>query len=93
MATDPEALTQLSRLLGEELSPGTTSTEVQHAVEQRFEVLTRGLIAEAAASDDVFDRESAMAFLEARLFDLRTWLTDDQRSRLRDALRGKIESW
>ncbi len=93
MATDPEALTQLSRLLGEQLSPATTSLEVQHAVERRFEVLVSGLIAEAAASDDVLNRESAMAFLEARLLDLRTWLTDDQRSRLRDELRGRIESW
>ena len=93
MATDPEALTQLSRLLGEALSASVSSEQVQRAVESRFDHLVDGLVTEAAASDDVFDRESAFEFIDARLLDLSSWLRSDQASRLRSAVHGKIEAW
>jgi hypothetical protein len=93
MATDPEALTQLTRLIGEPLSPNATPVEVQRALEQRLGRLTDGILAEATASDDVFDRESALDFVTARVDDLTKWLSESQRARLLEALRGKIEAW
>ena len=93
MATDPEALTQLSRLVGESISPTATPAEVQHALEQRLDTLTDGIVAEAAASDDVFDRESALAFATARADDLAKWLSEAQKTRLLEGLRGKIATW
>ena len=93
MATDPEALTQLSRLAGESISPHATPAEVQRVLEGRLGQLRDGIVAEAAASDDVFDRESAMEFVSARLDDLAKWLSDAQRTRLLDGLRGKIDTW
>jgi len=93
MASDPEALTQLSRLLGEILFPVASRDQVGAAIERSFERLVDGLVAEAATSDDVFDRESAFEFVEARLADLAAWLNGEQASRLRNAVRGKIEAW
>ena len=93
MATDPEALTQLSRLTGESISPAATPAEVQRALEARLDALTDGIVAEAAASDDVFDRESAVEFVIARVDDLSKWLTEAQRARLLAGARGKIDTW
>jgi hypothetical protein len=93
MAADPEALAQLSRLLGETLEAGISRSDAVVAIERRFDRLVDGLVVEAAASDDVFDRDSAFEFVDARLKDLSLFLSEDQSSRLRDALRGKIEAW
>jgi hypothetical protein len=93
MATDPEALTQLSRLIGEAISPGATPAEVQRVLDERLDSLTDGIVAEATASDDVFDRESALDFAVARVDDLAKWLSTDQRARLLEALQGKIDTW
>jgi hypothetical protein len=93
MATDPEALSQLSRLLGEALPPPASRADVHAAIERRFQRLADGLLAEAAASDDVIDRDSAFEFLDARLADLKSWLSPAQASRLRASVRGKIEAW
>ena len=93
MATDPEALTQLSRLIGEPLSPTAAPAEVQRVLDDHLDTLKDGIIAEAATSDDVFDRESALEFVTARVDDLAKWLSEAQRSRLLAALRGKIDTW
>ena len=93
MATDPEALTQLSRLSGEVISRAAAAAEVQRVLESRLGTLCDGLVAEAAASDDVFDRESGVEFVTARLDELAKWLSADQRTRLLEAARGKIEAW
>jgi hypothetical protein len=93
MATSPEALTQLARLLGEPLATGASLEDVRDAIDRRFDFLVDGLVAEAAASDDVYDRESAFEFLNLRIGDLHGWLSDEQRTRLLAALRGKIEAW
>jgi hypothetical protein len=93
MATDPEALTQLSRLVGEAISPSATPAEVQRALDHHLDRLRDGIIEEAAASDDVFDRQSALDFVTARLDDLAKWLSDDQRARLITGLQSKIEAW
>ncbi len=93
MATDPEALTQLSRLVGESISPVATPAEVQRVLEGRLDKLMDGIVAEAAASDDVSNRESAFEFVTARLDDLAKWLSAAQRARLLDAAQGKIDTW
>jgi hypothetical protein len=63
-----EALTQLARLVGPELfierfgSPQTTEAadeELAALIDERRPEIARGLIAEAAASDDVLDASSA----------------------------------
>jgi hypothetical protein len=66
---------------------------VQALADRRFDHLVDGLVAEAAASDDVFDRASASDFVDARLSDLAPILTENQLARLRDAVNGKIEAW
>jgi hypothetical protein len=93
MATDPEALAQLSRLIGEPLSPTATQADVQRVIENRVEALRDGILAEAAASDDVLDEASALEFVEARLDDLAKWLSEAQKIRLLESIRGKIEAW
>ena len=93
MASDPETLTQLSRLVGEPISPAATPAEVQRTLEDRLATLANGILAEAAASDDVFDSDSALEFVAARIEDFATWLSEDQRTRLTESLRGKIEAW
>jgi hypothetical protein len=93
MATNPEALTQLSRLLGEVLPAAASAADVQSVIERRLEPLVEGLVAEAASSDDVFDRDSAFEFVDSRLADLAAWLTPELATRLRGAVRGKIEAW
>jgi hypothetical protein len=93
MATDPEALTQLARLIGESISSKASPVEVQRALESHLDSLTDGLVAEAAASDDVFDRESGLEFVNARVDELAKWLSEGQRARLLEAARGKIEAW
>ncbi len=93
MANDPEALAQLARLLGDDSLRGSNLDALRVAVDQRFERLIDGLVAEAASSDDVFDSESALSFLDSRLDFLDGLLSKEQRSRLNEALRGKIEAW
>jgi hypothetical protein len=93
MAEDPEALTQLSRLLEDERLRGARTPEVQEAVERDFQRLVDGMVAEAAASDDVMDRETALTFVDTRLDFLASLLSNEQLSRLRRAVRARIEAW
>ncbi|MPZ49205.1 MAG: hypothetical protein GEU75_07880 [Dehalococcoidia bacterium] len=93
MAEDPEALTQLSRLLGEQRLAGASPEALRPLVEERFSTLVEGLVAETAASDDVIDRESALSYLESRLERLEPLIGADQASRLMQALRDKIDTW
>jgi hypothetical protein len=90
---DPEALAQLARLLGDERLRAARDNELHDAVDAHFESLVAGLIDEAAASDDVIDRTSALEFLAARLEYLRTLLSSEQTSRLSQAVQAKIEAW
>ncbi len=92
MAERPEARAQLVRLIGLEIDPGPAPA-VAAAVDARFDLLLDGITAELIASDDVFDRESARAFLASRLAFLGDLLTPAQRSRLSDALEKRIEAW
>jgi hypothetical protein len=93
MAADPEALAQLARLLGDERLRRASIEEVQLAIDRGSAILTEGLVNEAAASDDVTDRASGIAFLEARLQFLQPLLTREQHTRLHEAIEEKLASW
>ena len=93
MAIDPEAQTQLARLLRDESLVHASPFQLHAAIDKGFEVLVQGLVAETAASDDVTDEESALSFLRLRLETLENVLTQPQASRLFEAVRGKIEAW
>jgi hypothetical protein len=93
MASDPEALTQLARLLQDDRLRSASLDEAQAAIDNRMELLASGLLEEATASDDVLDRESALEFVRSRLAYFGTLVRDDQQALLLDDIRGKIEAW
>ena len=93
MAQDPEALAQIARLLGDERLRTASAEDVRARVDERLELLADGLMAEATASDDVSDRDSALAFLDSRIEFFVGVISDDLRARLRDAARLRIEAW
>ena len=93
MASDPEALAQIARLLGNNALRTSTEIEVRAAMSANIERLADGLAGEAAASDDVTDRESALLFLRDRLNFLNGLLDDDTGTRLWYAIQDKIEAW
>jgi hypothetical protein len=90
---EAESRAQLARLLGNETLRDADATHLAAASEAGFERLVDGLVDEAASSDDVSDRESALAFVESRLRTFEAILPDDLRTRLLAALRLKIEAW
>ena len=93
MATDPEAQAQLARLLRDESLRSASDAELRRAVDRGFEALVEGVVAEAAASDDVTGQESAMSFVQLRLQSLTPVLEDKQAARLVEAVREKISRW
>ena len=93
MAEHREALAQLARLLSDQRLGSATPDEVRSAIETGFERLIDGLVAEASASDDVSDRDSAIAYVEDRLRFLSPMIGEQQRQRLRQAIQERIASW
>ena len=93
MAGDPEARTQLARLLGDERLRSAPIEVVREAVDEQFDLLVDGLVAETAASDDVMDRETGLSFARLRVDALPAVLSGSQAVRLYEAVRGKIEAW
>jgi hypothetical protein len=93
MAGDPEALTQLARLLQNDRLRAATPDEAQAAIDQKMPQLASGLLEEAAASDDVMDKQSALEFVQSRLAYFGTLVRDDQKARLLEDVRGRIEAW
>ena len=93
MAADPEAQTQLSRLLGEQSLPGVTPEALRPLLTERFSALVDALVEDAAASDDVTDAESALAYLQSRLQRLEPMIGAEMASRLMEALQAKISTW
>jgi hypothetical protein len=97
-----ERLTQLARLIGLDRfrarfgppdSAAPTATALHAFVEEHVESIARGLVEEAAASDDVTDQASALAYLDDRLRTLDDLLTPDQVDRIRAAFRARIAHW
>jgi hypothetical protein len=93
MAIDPEAQAQLARLLADESLRIAPVEVLARAIEAHFGRLVDGVVAEAAASDDVFDRDSGLDFARRRVDNLSSVLSAEQQSRLLDAVQGKIEAW
>jgi hypothetical protein len=93
MATDPEAQTQLARLLEDESLRHASVERLREAVDMGFDLLVDGLVAEAAASDDVFDNESAVSFVRLRVDALESVISEAQASRLLQRVQAKIEAW
>jgi len=93
MAIDPEAQAQLARLLADESLRVAQESDRARAIDDGFERLIDGVVAEAAASDDVFDRDSGLEFAIRRVENLSSVLSDEQQARLLEGVRGKIEAW
>lgn len=93
MASNPEALAQLARLLGNNALRTSTEVEARAAASAQIERLADGLVAEAAASDDVTDVESAREFLRERLKFLKGFLDESTGTRLWQLIQDKIDTW
>ena len=93
MASDPEALAQLARLLGNNALRTSTDAEARAAASANLERLADGLVAEAAASDDVTDLETAREFLKARFIFLKGLLDETTGTRLWQLVQDKIDAW
>lgn len=97
-----ETLTQLARLIGIDLyterfgSPQTTEPtdeELAALIDDRLGEIADGLIAEAAASDDVLDAGSAEEYLADRLRTLAGFLSEQQQTSLRTAFAEGTKDW
>lgn len=93
MMSRPEILAQLARLLSDQELREADDEAVEKAVNQKFWSLAEGLMAEAAVSDDVNDRESAIVYLDARVDFLGPILKPEQRDLLRKTLRQGVSTW
>jgi hypothetical protein len=97
----PIQLAQLARLLGaEELhralareDEGIDAGRLQALLEEGLERLARGLLEEAAASDDVVDAASAETYLEDRLAFFGELLSEGQRQRVRELYLEAVRRW
>ena len=93
MASNPEALAQLARLLADERLRVASRDEARAAVDRDFDQMVEGLLHEVSASDDVVDRASGLEFLDARLAYFGDLLSEEQRARLSRAVGARIETW
>ena len=104
MIPSRERLLQLARLVGHDAfverfgPPLLLETEpdadaLRALVEERLDHVARGLVEEAAASDDVIDTVSAVAYLEDRLRTLDELLTPQQAAHIRSAFREGTAGW
>ena len=92
----------MARLLGtdsfiERFGPPQTAEPDAEAlgalIEERLDHIGRGLVEEAAASDDVTDAAGAGTYLEDRLRTLADLLTPQQAERIRAAFREGTAGW
>lgn len=93
MTERSEALAQLSRILGDESLRSASPDAARAALASRTGLLIDGLVAEAAQSDDVFDRDSGLAYVERRLESLSGVIGADLREQVLEAAREQIEKW
>jgi hypothetical protein len=101
----PIQLAQLARLLGaDELrsalareggaeGKGIDVGRLRAFLEERLERLTRGLLEEAVASDDVVDAASAETYLEDRLAFFGELFSEGQRRRVRELYIEAVRRW
>ena len=97
-----ESMMQLARLIGLEHflkrfgSPQTAEPEAADLaglVEERLDAIASGLVAEAAASDDVIGADSAQAFLVDRLETLGELIGEQHRRSLIVAFDESTKDW
>lgn len=93
MTERSEALAQLSRILGEERLRSASPDEVRETVVSKLTLLIDGLVAEAAQSDDVFDRDSGLTYVEQRLQSLSDLVGADLQQQVLEGAREQIEKW
>jgi hypothetical protein len=102
VAVPREQTVQLARLIGidfftERFGPPQTAEPDDDAlralIDERLDDVARGLVEEAAASDDVLDVESASAYLNDRLRTLSALLTPEQAERIRAAFVERTKTW
>ena len=93
MTERSEALTQLSRILGEERLRSASPEEVRETVASKLAMLIDGLVGEAAQSDDVFDRDSGLAYVEQRLQSLADLIGAGMQQQVLEGAREQIEKW
>jgi hypothetical protein len=97
-----ERILQLARLIGadaftERFGPPQTASPERDAlrslVDERLDAVAEGLVAEAAASDDVTGIESARSYLEDRIETLGDLLSEQQAERIRAAFAERTKGW
>lgn len=93
MTERPQALAQLARLLGDDSVRSATPEEISIRLRASLDQLVEGLVAEAAQSDDVFDQQSGLAYIDKRLMSLGTVLDDELRGQLSEGARERIARW
>ena len=93
MTERSEARAQLARLLGDESLRSAAPEDARATLRQHVSRLVDGLVDEAARSDDVFDRDSALTYLERRLESLSDVIDGDLRREVSDMARDRIEHW
>ncbi len=102
MIPQRERLLQLARLAGvdaftERFGPPQSAAPEPGAlrtlVDERLGDIARALVEEAAASDDVTDTTSAVAYLEDRLATLGDLFSAEQVQALRAAFRERTKEW
>ena len=97
-----ERLRQLARLVGYDAfaarfgpidSADPALDELRALIDERCDEIAAALVAEAAASDDVIDPESAQTYVDDRLRMFDDVLTKEQAARLLTAFVGKTSDW
>ena len=102
MASRREQLLQIARLVGagafaERFGPPQRAEPdveaLRSLVGERLDEVATSLVAEAAASDDVTDQPSALAYLDDRLRTLRDVIAPEHADRVRASFRERIKEW
>ncbi len=97
-----ESMVQLARLIGLEQflerfgSPNTADPDAEGLaglVGERLDAIASGLVAEAAASDDVIDGASAQVFLKDRLETLGELIGEKHQGTLAAACAERTNDW
>ncbi|MEX1253619.1 MAG: hypothetical protein WEE64_04700 [Dehalococcoidia bacterium] len=97
-----EHVLQIARLIGIDAftgrfgPPQTAEPDdgtLRGLIDERLDDITRGLIEEAAASDDVLDPESALSYLDDRLRTLDALLSPEQAARIRASFTERTQAW
>ena len=95
-------LLQLARLIGidaftQRFGPPQSAAPdpdgLRELIDEWLDEIARGLVEEAAASDDVTDAAGALAYLEDRLRTLADLLRPQQSERIRAAFRAGTAGW